>query len=702
MSQRAASAASAPSAAGPDKLRNVVLVGRSGAGKSALLDHLVGATVADFRPRPPGIDRSTQLSVASIAVDDVVINLIDTPGYPDFVGELRAGLRAADAALFVISAADGIDAATTMLWHECAAVGMPRAIAITRLDAARSAVSETMAACRETFGSGVAPLYLPLPGADGVIMANLGLLTENVYDYSSGDREIRETSAEEREQLESARAELLEAIITESEDDSLLERYLGGDEIEVDVLVADLLKAVSHGTLFPLVPISTDTKVGTGELFHLLTQGFPPPTLHRLPAAYSPSGVLQPPLQCDPNGPLVAEVVRTASDSYVGRLSVVRVFSGTLRPEAAVHISGHWGAFTGHDMAGHPDHDDDERIGPLSSPLGDTLRPRGPVIAGDIAVVAKLSQAETADTLSSKDSPMLLEPWQLPDALLPVAIKARTKTDEDKLGGALSRLVAEDPTLRLEHNPDTHQEVLWTMGQAHIEILLERLQERFGVSVDTEPVRVALRETFSATTNGHGRHVKQSGGHGQYAVCDITVEPLPREAVSSSSTRSSAEPCRVSTSPAWRRECAPNWRRECSAGFPMVDIRVTLFDGKAHSVDSSDMAFQTAGALALKDAASPKTVTLLEPTDKIAVTVIDEFVGAVLGDLQSRRVRVNGTEPGGDEGWTVINAEIPSTEILRYAIDLRSISRGTGTFTREPHGYEPMPQNLAKEYLPAG
>jgi elongation factor G len=701
MSQKAASAASAPVAAGPDQLRNVVLVGRSGAGKSALLDHLIAATTADFRPRPPGIDRSTQLSVAAVTVDDVVINLIDTPGYPDFVGELRAGLRAADGALFVISAADGIDAATTMLWQECAAVGMPRAIAITRLDAARSAVTETMAACRATFGSGVAPLYLPVTGSDGVIRANLGLLTENVYDYSSGERVVRDAAPDEKDQLESGRAELLEAIITESEDDSLLERYLGGEDIEVSVLIADLLKAVSHATFFPLVPISTDTKVGTYELLHLLTDGFPPPTLHPLPAAYSPSGVLQPPLQCDPNGPLVAEVVRTASDPYVGRLSVVRVFSGTLRPEASVHISGHWGAFTGHDMAGHPDHDDDERIGPLSSPLGDALRARGPVPAGDIAVVAKLSQAETADTLSTKDSPMLLEPWQLPDALLPVAIKARTKTDEDKLGGALSRLVAEDPTLRLEHNPETHQEVLWTMGQAHVEMLLDRLQERFGVSVDTEPVKVALRETFTATANGHGRHVKQSGGHGQYAVCDITVEPLPRGSGFEFVDKVVGGAVPRQYIPSVEKGVRAQLDKGVLAGFPMVDIRVTLFDGKAHSVDSSDMAFQTAGALALRDAASPKTVTLLEPMDRIAVTVTDEFVGAVLGDLQSRRVRVNGTEPG-DEGWTTINAEIPSTEILRYAIDLRSISRGTGTFTRMHHGYEPMPANLAKEFIPAG
>jgi elongation factor G len=698
MSQKAATAASVPVAASPDKLRNVVLVGRSGAGKSALFDHLIAATTGDYRPRPPGIERSTQLSIASINIGDgpdaVVVNLIDTPGYPDFVGELRAGLRAADAALFVISAADGLDAATTMLWQECAAVGMPRAIALTRLDAARSAVRETMAACRETFGSGVAAMYLPVTNSEGTVNANIGLLTENVYDYSSGERVVREAVDGERDELESGRAELLEAIITESEDDTLLERYLGGEQIELEVLIADLLTAVSHASFFPLVPVSTDTNVGTGELLHLFSEGFPPPTLHPLPAAYSPSGVLQPALSCDPDGPLVAEVVRTASDPYVGRLSVVRVFSGTLQPDASVHISGHWGAFTGHDMAGHPDHDDDERIGPMSSPLGDTLRPRGPAIAGDICVVAKLSLAETADTLSSKDSPMLLEPWQLPDALLPVAIVARTKTDEDKLGTALSRLVAEDPTLRLEHNPETHQEVLWTMGQAHVEMLIARLAERFGVNVDTEPVKVALRETFTASANGHGRHVKQSGGHGQYAVCDIEVEPLPRGGGFEFVDKIVGGVVPHNYIPSVEKGVRAQMEKGVAAGFPVVDIRVTLTDGKSHSVDSSDMAFQTAGALALREAAAATKMTLLEPVDQVDVLVPDDLVGTVMSDLSGRRGRVLGSEPVGDDR-TLVKAEVPQIEISRYAIDLRAFSHGAASFSRGFVRYEPMPDNLA-------
>ncbi len=698
MSPRAASSAPAPVATDPVQLRNVVLVGRAGSGKTTLFDQLIADTTADYRPRPAPVDRSVQMSLAAIDLGRIIVNLIDTPGYPDFVGELRAGLRAADAAVFVVSATDGLDAATTMLWNECAAVDMPRAVVVTRLDAQRAHVDATIASCREVLGDGVLPLYLPVHAPDGAVTGNVGILSRQLYDYSSGDRVVSDIDEAQTAEIDGPRSELIEAIITESEDDGLLDRYLGGEEVDLDVVVADLLTAVAKGTLYPLVPVSTDTSVGIKELFYLIAAAFPPPTRHPLPTATTIHGVALEPLRCDPAGPLVAEVVRTASDSYVGRLSVVRVFRGTLTPDTPVHISGHWSAFAGHDIAGHPEHDDDERIGALSSPLGDVLRPRGPAVAGDICVVAKLSHAETSDTLSAKDTPLVIEPWVLPEALLPVAIKPRTKSDEDKMAPALQRLSAEDPSMRLEHNPQTHQVVLWTMGQAHVDVLLARLTDRFGVSVETEEVKVPLRETFSVPAQGHGRHVKQSGGHGQYAVCDITVEPLPRgsgfefvdKVVGGSVPRqfiSSVE-----------KGVRAQTELGCLAGHPMVDLRVTLTDGKAHSVDSSDMAFQTAGALALRDAASDRTVTLLEPVDRVRVQVADEYLGAVLADLQSRRVRVNGTESA-EDGHTAVIADVPRSEIIRYAVDLRSVSHGTGSFTREPAGYEEMPAQLVKTLL---
>lgn len=677
-----------------------MLVGHSGAGKTTLFEHLITATTPGYRARPMLDERSVQLAVASVSHEGLVLNLIDTPGYPDFVGELRAGLRAADAALFVVSAADGVDAATMLLWEECAAIGMPRAVAVTKLDAGRADFEDTVAICKRVFGEGVMAVYLPLHGDDESIIGNLGLLSQQIYDYSSGLRVAQAAEPEHRELIEGNRADLIEAIIQESEDDTLLDRYLGGEEMDLDVVTTDLLTAVSRGRLYPVIPVSTETGVGTIELLQMLTAAFPPPTLHPLPAVTTPGGDPLPPLMCDPDGPLVAEVIRTTSDPYVGRVSIVRMFSGTLRPDSIVHVSGHLATFAGGErLEGHVSHDDDERVGLLSSPLGDLLRAKTVAIAGDMCVVAKLTRAETTDTLSNKDAPVLIEPWMFPDALLPVAITPASKSDEDRLAGALSRLVAEDPTMRLEHNAETHQVILWTMGQAHVDVLLARLRDRYGVKVESVPLRMALRETFISVANGHGRHVKQSGGHGQYAICDITVEPLERGSGFEFVDKVVGGSVPRQYIPSVEKGVRTQLEKGCLAGFPMVDLRVTLTDGKSHSVDSSDMAFQAAGAQALKDAASATTVTLLEPVDSVTVLVADEYVGAVMTDLQMRRGRVIGTEPE-TSGRTMVTAEVPTSEVTRYAIDLRSVSHGTGTFTRTPLGYEAMPANLVKDSIP--
>jgi elongation factor G len=399
------------------------------------------------------------------------------------------------------------------------------------------------------------------------------------------------------------------------------------------------------------------------------------------------------PLTCDPAGPLVAEVVKTTTDPYVGRISLVRLFSGTLAPDTVVHVSGHFSSFFGSDR-GHADHDVDERIGALSSPLGKTQRTVGRAVAGDIVAVAKLTKAETGDTLSDKDTPLVMEPWVMPEPLLPIAIVAHAKADEDKLSQGLQRLVAEDPTLRLEHNPETHQLVLWTMGEAHADVLLDRLKNRYGVAVDAVPLRVSLRETFAGPAKGHGRHVKQSGGHGQYAVCDIEVEPLPDGDGFEFVDKVVGGAVPRQFIPSVEKGVRTQMDRGVAAGYPVTGIRVTLFDGKAHSVDSSDMAFQTAGALALKEAAKAATVLMLEPVDEISVLVADEYVGGVMSDLSGRRGRVTGTEPVG-HGRTLVRADVPELEITRYAIDLRSLSHGTGTFTRTYLRHEPMPQHLA-------
>jgi elongation factor G len=420
-----------------------------------------------------------------------------------------------------------------------------------------------------------------------------------------------------------------------------------------------------------------------------MTKAFPSPLEHEVPPVTTPEGKPKGPLACDPEGPLVAEVVKTSTDPYVGRISLVRVFSGTLRPDLPVHVSGH-----GQEARGHADHDIDERVGALSSPLGKVQRGIDAGIAGDIVAVAKLLHAESGDTLSSKDDPMLIEQWLMPDPLLPIAIRAHAKSDEDKLAQSMSRLVAEDATLRLEMNPETRQLVLWCMGEAHMDLVLDRLQNKFGVGVDTVAHRISLRETFGGAAKGHGRHVKQSGGHGQYAICDIEVEPLPSGSGFEFVDKVVGGAVPRNFIPSVEKGVRAQMERGVAAGYPVIDLRVTLYDGKAHSVDSSDMAFQTAGALALKDAAAKTSILLLEPVDSLEILVADEYVGAIMGDLSSRRGRVSGSEPS-DNGRTVIRADAPEVEIGRYAIELRSLSHGTGTFTRNYLAHEPMPPQLA-------
>ncbi|MEU7868556.1 elongation factor G-like protein EF-G2 [Dactylosporangium sp. NPDC049140] len=691
----------------PGRVRNVVVVGHSGSGKTTLVEALLaatgtipragsvgeGTTVTDHDPAAVKQQRSVTLSCAPLLHNGVKVNLLDTPGYADFVGELRAGLRAADAALFVVSAVDGMDAATAALWEECAHVGMPRAVAITRLDHQRADFDETLQMCQEVFGDNVMPLYLPMLGDDGTSTEGLiGLITQRVFDYSAGfPPEVRDPDAEHLPAIEESRNTLLEGIIAESEDETLMERYLGGEAIETQVIIDDLEKAVARGTFYPVVPVCGETRVGLDALLEVLVSGFPSPLEHEVPPVTDVEGHPREPLACDPEGPLVAEVVKTTIDAYVGRVSLVRVFSGTLRPETPVHISGH-----GMAERGHPDHDADERFAHLFSPLGANLREVPHAVAGDLVAVTKSGTAETGDTISSKESPLLMAPWEMPEPLLPIAIAARTRSDEDALAKNLGRLVAGDPTLRLERNAETHQLVLWCMGEAHADVVLDRLRAG-GVELDTEPVKVALRETFAAPSQGHGRHVKQSGGHGQYAVCDIKVEPLPRGSGFEFVDKVVGGVVPHNYIPSVEKGVRTQMERGMVAGYPVVDVRVTLYDGKAHSVDSSDAAFQTAGALALREAAEQGQTTLLEPIDEVTIRVPDDFVGAVMSDLSGRRGRVLGNEPD-PEGHerTLVRAEVPATELVRYAVELRAMTSGSGTFTRAFVRHDPMPAHLAE------
>lgn len=680
-----------PVAPRPEAIRNVLVVGAAGSGKTTLVERLLveagvlnragrtedGTTVCDFEEVEHRQGRSVALALAPLVHDGVKVNLLDAPGYVDFVGEVRAGLRAADCALFVVAANEGVDEPTRALWRECAEVGMPRVVVVSKLDHARADVDGVVAQARGAFGDRVLPAYLHESGR------LVGLIT--------GDHGH-----------DAQRAALVEGIIEESEDETLMDRYVAGEPIDTELLLRDLELAVARGSLHPVVPVDSTTGVGATELLDLMVSAFPSPLEHPMPTVYTPSGRPGPEIECDPSGPLVAEVVKTATDPYLGRVSLVRVFSGTVLPDATVHVSGHRSAWGGgaDPTSSHPDHDEDERIGSLSVPLGKSQRTAPAVVAGDLCAIGRLSRAETTDTLSSVDLPLVLEPWQVPDPQLPVAIQVRAKSDEDKLGAGLQRLAAEDPTLRVEHNAETHQVVLWTMGEAHADVLLDRLANRYGVAVDEVEVRVPLRETFVGPATGHGRHVKQSGGHGQYAVCNIEVEPLPQGSGFEFVDRVVGGAVPRQFIPSVEKGIRSQMQQGVVNGCPMVDLRVTLTDGKAHSVDSSDMAFQTAGGLALRDAAASGGTCLLEPVDEVEVLVADALVGTIMGDLSARRGKVLGSEPGSEPGTVVVRAHVPQLELRRYAAELRSLSHGSASFTRAFACYERVPDQLSSELVP--
>jgi elongation factor G len=682
----------------PENIRNVVVVGHSAAGKTTLLEALLagtgavnrpgrvedGTTICDHETIERRLGRSVSLAVASTGYAGVTLNLIDTPGHPDFVGEVRAGLRAADAALFVVSAVDGVDSTTRRLWLECARVGMPRAVVITHVDQQRGDFAEALAHCRRAFGTGVQPVYLPVAEPDRPPTGLLGLLSP-------------EPAAAGLDHVIAARSELIEGIIQESEDDSLLDRWLEGEEISPETLITDLERAVARGSFHPVLPAVAPSGLGVPELLEIVVRGFPSPLEHPLPPVTGPDGEPRAAIGCDVDGPLVAEVLKTTTDPYVGQLSILRIFSGRLAGDDIVHVCGHRSTGSGPDDA---DHDFDERVGPVSRPLGATLAPVTVGTAGDIVAVARLSRAVTGDTLSDPTAPALMEPWRVPAPMLPTAVTARTSAAEDKLSHALARVSAEDPAVRVHQDPDTHQLVVWSMGDSHLDVVLDRLSTRHGVDVDPEPVRVALRETFRAKANGHGRHVKQSGGHGQYAVCDVEVEPLPQGSGFEFVDRVVGGAVPRQFIPSVEKGLRIQLDRGVAAGYPMVDLRVTLVGGKAHSVDSSDAAFQVAGALALKDAAAGAGVAMLEPVDAVQITVDDEYVGAVLGDLSSRRSRVTGTTSV-DDGRTEIAAEVPAIELITYAQALRSLAHGSGLFSRSYLRHAPMPQYQADQVLKA-
>ena len=563
-----------------------------------------------------------------------------------------------------------------MLWRECAEVAMPRAVVVTKLDHARADHDGVVAQAREAFGDRVLPVYLR---EDDRLV---GLIT--------GDH----GHAEQREAL-------IEAVIEESEDETLMERYVGGEDIGAELLVRDLERRSPAGRSTRCVPVTPHRASGPRSCSTSSSAPSPPRSSTRCRRSFTPAGRPGPRPAVRPDGPLVAEVVKTTTDPYVGRVSLVRVFSGTVRPDATVHVSGHRSAWAGGEPAtGHEDHDEDERVGTLSIPLGKAQRPAPAVVAGDLCAIGRLSRAETSDTLSAVETRWCWSRGRCPTP------SCRWRSGSGPRATRTSRPGAPAPGGRGPHAarraprrdpPDRAVDD----GRGPRRRAPRPAREPVRRGRDQVELRVPLRETFAQPATGHGRHVKQSGGHGQYAVCTLEVEPLPQGAGFEFVDKVVGGAVPRQFIPSVEKGVRSQMERGVANGYPVVDLRVTLTDGKAHSVDSSDMAFQTAGALALRDAAARGRTCLLEPVDEVEVLVADDLVGTVMGDLSSRRGKVLGSDQADRPGVVVVRAEVPQLEIRRYSAELRSFSHGSASFRRAFARYEPVPETVAAKLMSA-
>jgi elongation factor G len=671
----------------PDRIRNVALVGHAGAGKTTLAEALLhlsgtisrrgrvedGTTVSDHDPAERSRHHSVALSVLPLEWKGHRITLLDTPGDPDFASDVEAALRVADLAVFVVSAVDGVQVGTEAAWRAAAAHALPRLVYVSKLDRPSADFDATLDALRDRFGAGIAPLELPI-GREAGFTGVADLLSDTAYLYTDGQARTAEIPEDMEEQEHRVHDALVEGIVVA--DDDLLERYLDGDVPSVEELERTLAVGVDDATVFPVVCGAATAEIAVDRLADFVCEIGPSP-LDRPPITLA-AGDTTVEVAADPDGPPLAFVFKTVADQFVGHLSHLKVLSGTVRADDHL-VNSRSGS--------------DERLHALLRVRGADQEAVTELVAGEIGAVAKLGDTLTGDTLAPRGRPVVAAPLAPPEPVLAVAIRARTPADEDRLGPALHRLVEEDPGIRVERDDETHQTLLRGVGEAHLALALERLQDRYGVGIDTDEVAVAYRETIGGRAEAEGRHKKQTGGHGQFAVCTLAVEPLPPGSGFEFVNKIVGGAISKGYVPAVQKGVEEAMARGGPLGHPVVDIRVTLTDGKEHAVDSSEMAFRAAARLALHDALAAAGPTLLEPISRVEVTVPTDAQGDVMGDLTSRRGRIEGSAADLD-GDQVVTATVPAAEVRRYAVELRSLSGGRGRFHVEPAGYEPLPDHL--------
>ncbi|HEX6513866.1 MAG TPA: elongation factor G [Chloroflexota bacterium] len=669
-----------------DKIRNVGLVGHGGSGKTTLAEAILfasgaltrlgkveeGNTASDYDPDEIKHHMSINLSLLPVEWRDHKINLIDIPGYSDFVGETKAGLRVSDSALVLVDASAGVEVGTGIVWRFADEYKLPRVVVVTKLEREHANFENTVQSVHEALDAKAVVMHLPI-GQEAAFKGLVDVSTGKAYTFDGGKVSETQPPADMADAIAAAREKLMDAVC--ETDDDLLTKYLEGEEVGGDELNAALRRAVCTGQVTPILIASGAAQKGVQTLLDAIVDFLPSPQDAQLNE--EDAKVVK-----DKPDRLAAFVFKTIADPFVGKLTYLRVYSGSLKGDSHA-----WNANKSHE----------ERVGQLLSVRGKIHEPVGELIAGDIGAVAKLTETTTSDTLTVKDSPAKLQPIVFPKPVYAAAIEPKTKVDLDKMGPALQRMVEEDPTLSVRKDADTGDNLLSGMGESHIGIAVERMQRKFGVNLDLHTPKVPYRETIKAGAKAQGRFKRQTGGHGQFGDTWIEIAPAKGQGfVFEDKIVGGVVPKQYI--PAVEKGIREAMHEGLLAGFPVIDVKAVLYDGSYHPVDSSEMAFKIAGSMGFKSAAQNAQPVLLEPIMDVTVTVPSDFMGDVIGDLNGKRARVLGMEPVGG-GLTEIRAHVPMAEMLRYATDLRSITQGRGTYTMEPLGYEEVPSHMAQKVI---
>ena len=670
-----------------DKIRNVAIVGHGGSGKTMLVEHLLytagavervgtvegGTTQSDFDPLEIRRKISLSASVMPIEWHGHKINLIDVPGYPDFIGDLHGVARVVEAMIIVCEAKSDLDVGFELAWEVAEEHGLAKCIFVNKLERDNADFAGLMTKLEQTYGRKVVGVQIPI-GHQAAFSGILDLLNMKVYKGKDRGVEVEDVPTGYAEEAAAMRDKMMDAAA--EGDDDLAMKYLEGEQLTEEEIEHGLLVGIETGKVVPVLVGSAASGIGVAPLLDRICGELPSPV--EVPKTFDDK-VLKP----DPAGPLAAFVFKTTADPYVGKINYVRVFSGTLKQD--LHVL-------------NVNRDKDERLHNMFFAHGKGQEPATEVVAGDICAVAKLQDTHTGDTLTTTKDRIKLPQVIFPEPIYRVAIKPATKADEDKLGASITRLLEEDPTFRHQRDPASHQDILEGMGDIHLDTVIEKLKSKFGVTVTTEDARVPYCETIRVASKAQGRHKRQTGGKGQFGDCWIELEPLGRGGGFEFGNKVVGGSIPKNFIPAIEKGIRETMDKGFLAGYPVVDVKATVYDGSYHDVDSSEMAFKTAGSIAFRNAADKASPVILEPILELNVDVPDDNVGDVVGDLNGRRGRLQGMDPV-TPGKTRIRATVPMATMMRYALDLRSITKGRGRFRATVSHYDELPDHEQKSLI---